>query len=233
MAFVEVFARQLSAHFSRHQVSAFCKQHSFPLHIDGARLGNAAVALGVPLARVAAEADTVTLCLSKGLGAPLGSVLAGSEAFIHRARFVRKLLGGGMRQAGFVAGTGLLALENVGRLHEDHSNAQTLASGIHKTASTLVEVLGQVETNIVMVRPTPAAINKLVGDAAGSAGDEDARVAQAAARIVQWLREDYGVLVGMADRRGVIRLVTHLDVNSGDMEYTVEAMGKLAAKVMG
>ena len=101
-----------------------------PVHLDGARVFNASVALDVPAPELVDSVDTVIFCLSKGLGAPVGSILAGSEAFIEDARRVRKLFGGGMRQAGMIAAPGLLALENVDRLADDHANAERLAAGL-------------------------------------------------------------------------------------------------------
>jgi len=101
-----------------------------PVHLDGARVFNAAVALGVDASDIVDPVDSVTFCLSKGLGAPVGSILAGDEAFVEEARRVRKLFGGGMRQAGMIAAPGLLALENVDRLADDHANAERLAAGL-------------------------------------------------------------------------------------------------------
>ena len=101
-----------------------------PVHLDGARVFNAAVALGVDASEIVDPVDSVTFCLSKGLGAPVGSILAGDEAFVEAARRVRKLFGGGMRQAGMIAAPGLLALQNVDRLGDDHANAERLAAGL-------------------------------------------------------------------------------------------------------
>ena len=119
-----------------------------PVHLDGARLFNAAAALDVPASDIVAPVDTVMFCLSKGLGAPVGSILAGPESFIEEARRVRKLFGGGMRQAGMIAAPGLLALDNRTRLHEDHANAQLLADGLRD-----IDGLGVTDpdTNIVLV----------------------------------------------------------------------------------
>lgn len=119
-----------------------------PVHLDGARLANAAVAHDVALSRMTQQVDSVMMCLSKGLGAPVGSVLAGSSAFIERARRVRKLLGGGLRQAGIIAAPGLLALENIDRLVEDHDNARLLASSLAELPGLTVP---EPETNIVLV----------------------------------------------------------------------------------
>ncbi|MGM0604183.1 MAG: threonine aldolase family protein [Halobacteriota archaeon] len=119
-----------------------------PVHLDGARIFNAAVALDTPAAELVSEMDSVMFCLSKGLGAPIGSILAGSEAFVESARRVRKLFGGGMRQVGIVAAPGLLALENVDRLREDHENASRLAVGLDAIDGLSVS---EPETNIVVV----------------------------------------------------------------------------------
>jgi threonine aldolase len=121
-----------------------------PVHLDGARVFNASVALGVPVAKLTAKADTVMFCLSKGLGAPVGSMLVGKADLIDRGRIYRKALGGGMRQAGILAAAGLIALDEMtGRLQEDHDNAQLLA----ETLSDLPQVEldpASVETNIVL-----------------------------------------------------------------------------------
>jgi len=119
-----------------------------PVHLDGARLFNAAVAHDVPAERLTRHVDSTMTCLSKGLGAPVGSVLAGSAEFVERARRNRKLLGGGMRQAGVIAAPGLLALEAVDRLAEDHRNARRLADGLDDLPG--LDVLAP-ETNIVLV----------------------------------------------------------------------------------
>lgn len=113
------------------EVEGFCRDASLKLHVDGARLANASVASGVALSDLVAGADSVSLCLSKGLGAPVGSILAGSDEFIARAKRLRKSLGGGMRQAGIIAAAGLYALEHqLERLAEDHVNAKALAQGL-------------------------------------------------------------------------------------------------------
>ncbi|PSP77042.1 low specificity L-threonine aldolase [Halobacteriales archaeon QH_6_68_27] len=119
-----------------------------PVHLDGARLFNAATALDVPASRITREVDTVMTCLSKGLGAPVGSMLAGPAEFIERARRVRKLMGGGMRQAGVIAAPGLRALENRHRLAEDHDNAERLAAALDHIPGLSAPTP---ETNIVVV----------------------------------------------------------------------------------
>jgi threonine aldolase len=120
----------LSAEYTR-QVGELAHRHGLRLHLDGARLFNASVACGVSAAELAGPADSVTVCLSKGLCAPVGSVLCGSEEYIHRAHRIRKQLGGGMRQAGILAAAGIVALETmVDRLAEDHVRAARLAEGL-------------------------------------------------------------------------------------------------------
>src|SRR5579884_828778 len=119
------------------------------VHLDGARIFNAAVALGVPVRELAAEVDSVQFCLSKGLSAPVGSIVAGSRDFLAEARRVRKLLGGGMRQAGIIAAAGILALtEMVDRLAEDHANAKRLAEGLAAIPTIAIEP-ETIETNIL------------------------------------------------------------------------------------
>ena len=116
----------LSVAYTR-SVADLAHQHNLKLHLDGARIFNAAAALDVPVIELAGPADSVTFCLSKGLCAPVGSLLCGSREFIHKARRIRKQLGGGMRQAGILAAAGLVALQDMtGRLHEDHLRAQRL-----------------------------------------------------------------------------------------------------------
>ena len=126
-----------------------------PVHLDGARVFNAAVALDVDASGIVDHVDSVTFCLSKGLGAPVGSILAGDEAFIEAARRVRKLFGGGMRQAGMIAAPGLLALENVDRLAVDHENAARLATDLDALAGVHAP---EPDTNIVVAHTDDAGI---------------------------------------------------------------------------
>ncbi|OOE79211.1 low-specificity L-threonine aldolase [Salinivibrio sp. ML198] len=129
----------------------FCDQHQLQLHLDGARVYNAAVALEVDIKAISCHFDSMTICLSKGLGAPVGSLLLGSKALIHKARRLRKMLGGGMRQAGILAVAGYKALtENVERLTEDHANAHYLASELEKLNGFSTSDY-PVQTNIVYV----------------------------------------------------------------------------------
>jgi threonine aldolase len=167
-----------------------------PVHIDGARVMNAAVALDVAPARLVREADSVMFCLSKGLGAPVGSMLAGSEDFIERARRHRKLLGGGMRQAGIIAAPGLIALENRERLATDHANARTLAAGLDEMPGLTVP---QPETNIVLVETELPATEFL---------------ASAAENEIQ----------GSAFGEHLVRFCTHLDVTDADVETAIDRL---------
>lgn len=171
-------------------VSAWARQRGLAVHLDGARLFNAAVASGVAVDRWAACADTVSLCLSKGLGAPVGTCLVGDAKTIERARWVRKRLGGGMRQAGILAAAGIHALErHVDRLADDHAVAGEIAGGLSAVEGLRVD-LERVETNIVLVEV----------EAAGVAAADLVRAAEA--RGVRTL--------DISPTR--IRLVTHLDV---------------------
>jgi threonine aldolase len=166
------------------------KQRKLPTHLDGARIFNAAVALGVEVKALTHGFDSVMFCLSKGLGAPVGSMLVGSAELMDRARLFRKALGGGMRQAGVLAAAGLIALEQgPKRLHEDHANARFLAEALSHMDHAEID-LDAVETNIVVF--------KLVGGRSAKA-----LMARLRAR---------GVLMS-AVGPDAVRLVTHLDVD--------------------
>lgn len=167
-------------------------------HLDGARVFNAAVKLDVDVRDIAAPFDTISVCLSKGLGAPVGSVLCGPRDFIHAARRWRKMLGGGMRQAGIIAAAGMYALQhNVARLAEDHANAATLAAGLAAIDGITLDP-ASVQTNMVFFTPR----------------------AGTAAALTAYLRE-HGILV---DPGATIRLVTHLDVSREDVLAVVAAV---------
>lgn len=168
------------------------------VHLDGARLMNASVSSGRPAAELAAPFDTVSVCLSKGLGAPVGSVLTGPAAFIERARRLRKMLGGGTRQAGVLAAAGLYALDHhVERLAEDHANARLLAEGLARIGGLEVDY-PDTATNMVFLRLPPERF-----------GAFRAGMAEA------------GVLIG--GRSPLIRMVTHLDVSAEDIGRVVDA----------
>jgi threonine aldolase len=185
------------------QVGAFARQKNLSLHIDGARIFNAAAASKVPARALCADADTVTFCLSKGLGAPVGSMICGPKALIAEARRVRKMLGGGMRQAGIIAAAGIYALRhNIERIAEDHENAMTIARALAGTKWAEVEP-GDMATNMVYFR-TPG---------------------RDAAAVVEAL-EKQGIRGG-ATGPDQIRFVTHLDVSREDTKEIVGILGSV------
>lgn len=178
------------------------------LHVDGARIFNAAIDLGVEPARLVEAAQSVTFCLSKGLCAPVGSVLCGSKEFIDKCRRIRKLLGGGMRQAGVIAAAGIVALESmVERLSEDHHRARLLAEGL-KEIPGIELTKGSPNTNMVFFRLT-----------------SDASLTQA--ELIASLKER-GFLT-MAPGKGEIRLVTHHDINDEDIDAFLKATQEILA----
>jgi threonine aldolase len=182
------------------EIWAGAKAAGLPTHLDGARVFNAAVALGVDVKEITRGFDTVMFCLSKGLGAPVGSMLVGSKEHIERARVYRKALGGGMRQAGVLAAAGLIALEEMPkRLHEDHTNARLMAEAVATCKGVAIDLKG-VETNIVIFTLDG-------GDAAG---------------LVASLKED-GVFCSAIGTHAV-RLVTHFDVSREDCEAVAAAL---------
>jgi len=171
----------------------FTRRRGLGLHLDGARLYNAAVRLGVPAREIARHFDSVSVCLSKGLGAPVGSVLCGSAALIGRARRLRKMVGGGMRQAGVLAAAGLYALQHqVERLAEDHANAARLGAALTELGYRIEPV----QTNMVYVQ---------LGERAGQ---------------IKAFMAERGIAVTAAPR---LRLVTHLDVSAEQTEQVIEA----------
>ena len=184
------------------------RRRGVPVHMDGARLFNAAVSLGLPASALAAEVDSVMFCLSKGLAAPVGSMLAGTRDFIGEARRIRKLLGGGMRQAGILAAAGIVALNAmVERLADDHTNAHRLAQG-------LAEIPG------VRVAPETVESNILFFDVVGDDGES---------RNVSFTRAaaEAGVLFSSGDT-GAIRAVTHYGIGVDDIERTLQICRQVA-----
>ncbi|HTY58510.1 MAG TPA: low-specificity L-threonine aldolase [Bacteroidota bacterium] len=177
-------------------ISAFARGRNIRLHLDGARLWNACAATGIAPREYASYFDSVSVCLSKGLGAPVGSVIAGSAAFIAEARHYRKIFGGGMRQAGILAAAGLYALEhNVTRLTEDHEKAAFLAGELARVKGFDID-LGSVQTNIIIIG----------AEKTGRKPEE----------ILAALRAK-GVLLTLGNYMG-IRAVTHLDVSMDDVK---------------
>jgi threonine aldolase len=188
-------------------VHDFARGRGLLVHLDGARLFNAAVALGVGVREITGHVDSVQFCLSKGLSAPVGSILAGDAAFIARARRVRKLVGGGMRQAGIIAAAGIVALEQmVERLAEDHANARLLAEGLASFPQITID-MATVQTDIVIFklhdeRWTPGAFVRALAER--------------------------GLLVGELGH-GRIRAVTHYGIDSGDVEEALETVRAVLA----
>ncbi len=178
---------------------AFTRDKGLALHLDGARLYNAVVRLGVEAREITRHFDSVSVCLSKGLGAPVGSVLCGSEALIGKARRLRKMVGGGMRQAGVLAAAGIYALDHqVERLVEDHANADCLAAGLRE----LGYAVEPVQTNMVYVQ-----------------------VGERAAALKAFCAER-GIRLSAAPR---LRMVTHLDVDASAMAQVIEAFAAFRA----
>ena len=185
------------------EIKAVCQQHSLGLHLDGARLFNALVAKGESPKQYGEVFDSISICLSKGLGTPVGSVLLGSKDFIKEGRRVRKKLGGGMRQAGYLAAAGIYALENnIERLAEDHAHAAAAADVLAQ--KSFVKSILPVETNIVIFE-----LNE----------------GHPAAWLVEQLKQ-YDILCLPISKQGV-RLVFHLDVSAEMAKAVVEAIEKI------
>ena len=185
------------------KISALSKKLKLPLHLDGARVFNALAENGMPAAQYGHFFDSISVCLSKGLGAPVGSVLIGSHEFIHQARRVRKVLGGGMRQAGIIAAGGLFALKhNVARLKEDHLHAKALENALLKC--TFIEKVVPVQTNIVV------AILK-------NAEQRDLLISKLTEKGIKC----------MAFGPGMVRMVTHLNISQQEIDYCVNIIEKM------
>ena len=186
-------------------VAALAKEHGLSVHLDGARIFNAAVALGIDVKELTANVDSLSFCLSKGLSAPVGSVVCGSSEFIAEARRARKVLGGGMRQTGVIAAAGITALEEmVDRLAEDHENARRLAEGIAGIGGLSIEP-AKVQTNIIYFeldeeRMTPT-------------------------ELVTELNKTGVKLLAVGPRR--LRAVTHYGISAEDIDLTVKTLGEV------
>jgi threonine aldolase len=179
-----------------HQVAALAQERGVSLHLDGARIFNAAIALGVDAPAIAQPFEVVNFCFSKGLSAPVGSIVCGSRAFIQEARRTRRMLGGGMRQAGILAAAALVALnEMVDRLAEDHENARILAEGLANIPGIVIDP-ARVQTNIVIFEVDPAT------------GWTSANFQQA--------MQERGVLLSLSGTR--LRAVTHYGITRADVE---------------
>lgn len=185
------------------KIRSFCLEQGLPLHLDGARLMNAMVENGVDMKEYASQFDSISLCLSKGLGAPVGSLLIGKKDFIKKAHRVRKAFGGGMRQAGIIAAGGLYALKNnVERLREDHENARALETTFNEMP-WVDHVLG-VDTNIVVVVLKNENLRDSIISKFNDAG-----------------------MAPMAFGPGMIRFVTHLDISKSDIDQTIQFIRSL------
>jgi len=187
------------------KVGELAKKHGLKLHIDGARIFNASVALGVPVHRLVQVADSVSVCLSKGLGAPVGSVIVGSKSFIAKAKILRKTLGGGMRQIGILCAAAFVAVqENVGKLEGDHKNAKILAEGLNQIKGIRVDV-ASVETNIMYF-------------------DIEESSKFTAEKLCKFL-EERGILL-MAESSSRVRIVLHHQISESDVQYTLSCFQK-------
>ena len=185
------------------------REHDVRVHLDGARLWNAGVATGTPVAAWAATADSVMMCFSKALGAPVGSILVGSAPFIHEARRVRKRWGGGMRQVGILAAACLHALDHhVARLAEDHRRARTLAAGLRRSPGVRV---AEPETNIVIAELEHPSLDP--------------------GRMLEGLRRRGVWMVPFGARR--LRAILHLDVDDAAVERAAEAFSESSAALAG
>lgn len=179
------------------QIKALCEAKQLPLHLDGARLFNAIVEAGYSAQEIGQPFDSISVCLSKGLGAPVGSLLLGTQAFIKKARRVRKVMGGGMRQAGFLAAAGLYALDHhVERLKEDHERARQMGAAL--AAMPYVKEVLPVDTNIVIFH-----LRELT-----------------AAEFEEKLKP-YSIKVSAFGKQ-TVRLVTHLDFTDEMLDYTID-----------
>lgn len=187
------------------EIYKIARVNNIPVHLDGARLFNASVATGIDVKTYAAQTDSVQFCLSKGLGAPVGSIIAGSEDFIKKARKWRKRLGGGLRQAGIIAAPGLVALKTmVERLADDHENARVLASGLQEIKGLSIE--NNVDTNIILVNTKEAGLT--------------------ANEFLEKLQQE-GIL-GVSFGPNTVRLTTHFDVTRDELK---QMLGKVSMMI--
>ncbi|KAG9445672.1 hypothetical protein H6P81_011800 [Aristolochia fimbriata] len=191
-------------------VGSLAKKHGLKLHIDGARIFNAAIALDVPVHRLVQAADSVSVCLSKGLGAPVGSIIVGSKSFIAKAKRLRKTLGGGMRQVGVLCAAAFVALQdNIAKLHDDHERAKVLAEGLNQIRGLHVDV-STVETNMVFfdfVDGSTTNVEKLCK-----------------------ILEERGILV-MPASSSCIRIVLHHQISDSDVQYTLSCIQQIVLQL--
>ena len=189
-------------------LNALCKKNEIKIHLDGARIFNAAVALNVPVTDFTNQVDTIMFCLSKGLGAPVGSILAGEQKTINEARQIRKMLGGGMRRVGFLAAAGLIALRTgIGRLEEDHRLAKVLAKALMEIEGIRID-FEQVQTNMVLIDSSPMRI---------SADDMKNELKNMGIKVSP--RPPY-----------IIRMVVHKDIKENQIPIIVDAINEVIQK---
>jgi len=189
-------------------ISDLAHQHGVPVHLDGARIFNASAASGVPVPDYCARSDTMMFCVSKGLGAPIGSLVCGPSDLIREARRLKILFGGAWRQAGIMAAAGLIALEEGSkRLHEDHERARRLAEGVAEALPSWIDP-SDVETNMVFVDTQPLGVPPL--------------------EVVGRLKEEG---VGATFVGGKVRMVTHVDISDEDVETAIAAWRTVAAAI--
>ncbi len=185
------------------EIYDIARKHQIPVHLDGARLFNAQAATGISVKEYAKYTNTVQFCLSKGLGAPVGSIIAGSHDFIKKARKWRKRLGGGLRQVGVIAAPGIIALENADRLKEDNANAKKLADGLLNIDGVVID--NDVQTNIVLMNLSDSGIETLV--------------------FLEQLKEN-GIIAG-GFGPGIVRFVTNNGVSEEDVDETLRVVQKI------
>lgn len=184
-------------------LNKIARNNNLPLHLDGARLFNSLIENGIDYKEYGSQFDSISICLSKGLGAPVGSLLLGNKDFIKQARRVRKVMGGGMRQAGIIAAGGLYALKhNIQRLHIDHQHAKALEAALEELP--WIDTVVPVETNIVVA-------------VLSNYEDRDA--------IVEKMKAN-GILI-MPFGPGMLRMVTHLDISANDIDQTIAVLKKI------
>jgi threonine aldolase len=180
-------------------------RHGVPVHLDGARIYNAAAYLGVEAKEIARYCDTVNVCLSKGLCAPVGSVLAGSSEFVERARKYRKMLGGGMRQAGIIAAAGIIAVEKMSkRLSKDHENAFALANGLNSLEGVSVDI-DKVQTNLIMVDFAGTGLNGV--------------------QVAERLKANRILINGSSE--SVVRFAVHYYIGEDEIQRTIQMVSRV------
>ncbi|MCS6977079.1 MAG: aminotransferase class I/II-fold pyridoxal phosphate-dependent enzyme [Gemmatales bacterium] len=213
-------------------ISEWARRNGLLMHLDGARLMNAVVATGVPAKTWASYFDSVSICFSKGLGAPIGSALAGTKEMVARARRIRKVLGGGMRQVGVLAAAALYALDHhVERLREDHDNAQILAQAVVDSPGVRLYP-PKIETNILyMVIESPLPSTSSAATDGNGAGPVLAAPGSPAPIVANLLKQ-HGVLA-IPTSSHAIRMVTHLDVSKTQVERAAEVIRKVTRQLFG